>query len=1062
MVRDVYSRTLQVFVSEGKNMDFKIRVSFIFLPPVFFLFASSLSFAQVAGGDCERGFQFSRLHLENEVVAKDSPRSRPDHPTFIDPLLERKQVTEWGSAPNTRALLKFLLPDDVHFIKGQLDRADTATAVKMGEPGSALIARAYYNYEGKRLGTNVVFSVRALVDNMQNPGIKNWLVGENAQAAILFLHGGGTKSAGAHVGTKHVSHFRNYGVDVVALDLPWHSNGHREFMDFESEIKALGAFAQKYIPPHVPLFVMGHSWGSVFAEKLMMMTERPHAQFMFHKNLKGVIILSTAVVPASGKSMLEKYQEYHKRMDHVKRFEQGKAPDSERNLWLNIIADGKTSPLGNFYASSTIIQLDQILPEHKGTKWIPSLMVVGKHDPLVYLGFEDLYEYYKKLKNMKTYYLEELPLYTEPRGQPVPVGHLLGDFMGRDSKGEYRAIDVYLANQFMQAVLTGNFENWRRQATGDKEKKPQKAGGELLPENGDKKHALPAFIHLIQNFANDLAFRRFLKHFEYYADKRTKDYTRFRKKSVEARQQIVEHLRPYGNTQRRVYMFLNSIMTSNLRKDSFTSLSRELDFILSQVASPRTLAEVVHVSPRTLAEAVLELVPKNTLPYALAELYQHIKSGEEISKVQQVAQDIYNKHQGYWKGVVEQNAGGNRQSRLIRHISEAGTYQEMLQRVQEQRLPGYVEEKVTKLIKRAFDIESVLRGEYVPDIDAMIQAHEVYVARTEKSKPSEGRQATKKSIEKQIERVRSIVQVLSNTVQSQKQLAQERTKLIHQKRDLLEQYNKLLIQVKRSIKVIKEALEKVTAQPPTSLKTEEEKSHKEFEEVTKVHQKMEKVLDKLTAGIFETRKQETQTIVDSAEVLKVLLENKPLIEEFANKYSQYMQNRHYLRRRAIVAMENGEMGKEVQEAVLKVYGRGSGGGHPRLGSYSIYLDLEQAVRRLAEVESRLVEIRKIQMQIRQQYTAEINSLNNLVFISNEEDAELLVLAGNMSNVVGGIAITRVLDGDTVGVNLNAEQISVEDKIKVIEYIESNATMFDSISKEWNSLHSRMPPLLPTK
>ena len=221
---------------------------------------------------------------------------------FVDVVEERALQKRWNEKPKIPALLKFLLPQGVHFIKRQLYQPGNATAVKLGEWGSEVIARTHHKYEDRVFHTNVVFSTRALMDNLKEGGKHNWLVGKNATAAFLFLHGGGTKSTGFHVGANMVTRFSHYGIDVISVDLGWHGQGHREFLNVESDIGVLSSFVKKYVPPHVPLFVIGHSWGSVFSELIMRRTDRPTEEFSFHPNLQGVVILSTALDAAPGKS----------------------------------------------------------------------------------------------------------------------------------------------------------------------------------------------------------------------------------------------------------------------------------------------------------------------------------------------------------------------------------------------------------------------------------------------------------------------------------------------------------------------------------------------------------------------------------------------------------------------------------------------------------------------------------------------------------------------------------------------------------------------------------------
>ena len=158
--------------------------------------------------------------------------------------------------------------------------------------------------------------------------------------------------------------------------------------NFEMEIETLGAFVQKFIPPQVPLFVAGHSWGGVFAEKIMRMSDQPKEKFSFHRNLRGAIIMSTAITDLPEKKSLKEVQEeYAKRTIDVLTNRMDEFPKDEMNIWTGMIMDGKISFLGGLYAK-IMFQMSQEKPVHEGRDYIPALMIVGKYDPLVYLGLK--------------------------------------------------------------------------------------------------------------------------------------------------------------------------------------------------------------------------------------------------------------------------------------------------------------------------------------------------------------------------------------------------------------------------------------------------------------------------------------------------------------------------------------------------------------------------------------------------------------------------------------------------------------------------------------------------
>ena len=422
-------------------------------------FISFFSFVSIANAqECEDAFYGSRLYFEN-LASRFAKSDWKLHPDFFNIREAIDSVKDWNKRLPVLALLESLFPKDVSFINHQLHRPEGPTVIKSAEIGDAVLARAHWQYKNYSFESNVAFSTRALSDNLQIHKKQNWLASERAKAVIFYFHGGGTTTTGAHTAHTMISHFKKYGIDVVALDLPWHGEGHRHLLNnFEMEIEVLGAFAQKFIPHNVPLFVAGHSWGGVFAEKIMRMSDRPKSEFSFHPKLTGSMILSTALTDLAGirkyfkeqalakidakfpekertiglskalrETELEKWEktfpkeatvtpslkeiqeEYYRKTTEVLTERIGEFPKDEQDIFFGMLVDGKFGLLPGLYAK-IMFQMSQAMPDHKGENFIPALMVVGKHDPLVYLGFERDYEIYKDLRNVTPVYLGELPL----------------------------------------------------------------------------------------------------------------------------------------------------------------------------------------------------------------------------------------------------------------------------------------------------------------------------------------------------------------------------------------------------------------------------------------------------------------------------------------------------------------------------------------------------------------------------------------------------------------------------------------------------------------------------
>lgn len=438
--------------------------------------------AEEGGKRCKGAFP-SRLYFENQVKEK-AVQDRKLHSEFVDPREEHKLQEEWNRKTNVPSILDFFLPNDVSYIGHQLSHPESVTAVKLVNR-DAIMARASYQYNNRVFATNVAFSPRVLLSNMRNKDGKKWLVGSDASAAILFLHGMGMQTAGAHIARRTIRDFHKHFEDihVLSLDLPWHAEGHREVLgSLSEEIMVLSAFVKKYIPPHVPLFIWGHSGGTVFAQRLMTMTDSPLKGTFFHPNLKGIMLFSPAVDAAPGKSREEKY----------KAFSEGQRKGMSELLSdrfvikdpLEVQFFEDSNPLGELFGMWMITQLNFIMPPHKGRKYIPSFMAVGTKDPLTFVGFpRTLFsEYYDKLENMETHYFDRLPLLRTKNYEEV--SHWLGEYMDPESG---LPIQIALARQFMEKQLGITFEK-----TSEK-----------------TESSIPPFIDVIENFSNNLAFRKF-------------------------------------------------------------------------------------------------------------------------------------------------------------------------------------------------------------------------------------------------------------------------------------------------------------------------------------------------------------------------------------------------------------------------------------------------------------------------------------------------------------------------------------------------------------------------
>ena len=492
--------------NEISNLELQIKEENVkqfkyFMTLLIVLFVSCLSFSSEPPVHTITGIENTRYSAELVTLEsiKTTESTQPLSPTHFDLKQDMKLEEAWNNEQDpSPSVLRVLLPEGVKYIHHQLEHHQSPTSVRLGVGSSSLIARASYPYRGQTLFTNVVFSRSSIEDNLRSikeGSSEKWLVSRKAKAAFLFLHGGGTRTTGASVAETSFNHLSEYGIEGISLDLPFHSRGSRQIVgSIKDDILSFGAFAKKYIPPEVPVFVYGHSWGAVYADQLMRMTsDYPDTSF-FHPSLKGIIIASPAVDVAPGKSPKEKIESYIKHNHEARELSKEKAPKPEQRIFEDMVFSGKLSTLGGFYTSYTLNQIDQQIPEHRGKKWIDSLMMVGQGDPLVFLGFEKFFkEYYNSLENVETHYLGMLPYIFSPDKELELTGHLLDDYQTSETNAE--AVSLYLATRFIAKKL--------------------KTSAEAMIQEYKKNNAPVSNLTIIsQLYANDLAFRQWLSDFK--------------------------------------------------------------------------------------------------------------------------------------------------------------------------------------------------------------------------------------------------------------------------------------------------------------------------------------------------------------------------------------------------------------------------------------------------------------------------------------------------------------------------------------------------------------------
>ena len=1055
---------------------------------IFFLSVLSLfSISVFAAGSCEDIFG-SRLYYDNKFLEHRAD-SALFHPKFVDIVAERELQKKWNEEPVIPRLLKFLLPQGVHFIKRQLYQPGHASAVKLGEWGEEIIARVHYKHEERVFHTNVAFSRRALFDNL-NGGVKqNWLVGKNAKAAFLFLHGGGTKSTGFHVAGHLISRFRHYDVDVVSMDLPWHAQGHREFMDAETDIKVIGSFVKKYIPPNVPLFVVGHSWGSVFAEILMRMTDRPSEDFFFHNNLKGVMILSTAVDAAPGKSRQEKYAAYFKRLKESKRRSHSEAPKSELHIFSNIARDGKTSPLGGAYSMNTISYLDQVTPEHGGREYIPGLMAVGKKDSLVYFGFEDLYEVYKKLANMENHYFEgDMPHVSSRSKEPVMqgVGHdifsvldpnnikarepilygIMRKFIAKQL--ELDSLKSNLIKDVKSATIGESFEgeivnqikkiksfsefkvfintNPRvRQALGlesinniHRAAVRLESSADLQKVNLNKLQVHP-LIRLMQLTANDLAFREFLKDFIYYEDNKTSTYISYIKIGRKTHTENISNaLSQYNTYVSRIKYLLNRVLTIEEVSD-LTPLIREIDVIIDVVFKEHEYREngdnKKKDDDKKNEQDALKKINNQKLKTDFIQLRKEMVEQTDsndggIEGIRQQVRQILEKNYLFF-APLKNNKPSKKSSGLLALLLAAKDLDQVKRIIEPERLPKPNETQVIEAMREYLLGESLIAFEYVPQMKDFEKLN---------------------MTDKQEAKVAGIVHKLTSIIESRKKREADYSTVSREQQQLRDKYEELLKIVKHNIKELKEVFKEANYQPPPSLVAAHNRSAEELKGVERAIEKMDKAFDE----VFKVEEE-----LSDSQITEMLNNRREDVDNFINLYEQYIQNRQSLRQQLIVAGERGDMGVALQKTIISLYGHGSEGKTSIVGTDNQYEALKKVTSQLALVEAKTHNLERLRIESSKEYTASMNDLMNTLqqYVSNSPEVitveNLIRDASNLSKTID-YPLLGVLNGEHGEISLNGVN-----KEQVIDYIQDYKKVFSEAAGKWEGLRSKVPPLLPT-
>ena len=1089
-----------------KNSYKIIRGTFPPLVLYFFFGFSSFSLAN----QCEDLFG-SRLYFAEK--AKESAREDNQvQPNFFDLSREIDLIRRWDEPPPSPDLLTALLPKDVHFINHQLFKSESFTVIKSEEIGEMIMARAHWSYKGYAFGSNVAFSKKALLDNLEREGKRNYLASSQAKAVIFYFHGGGTTTTGAHTANHMISHFAKYGVDVVAVDLPWHGEGHRHFLNnLEMEISALGTFAQKFIPHNVPLFVAGHSWGGVFAEKIMRMSDRPKDKFFFHPNLKGAIIMSTAITDLPGKESLKEVQvEYAKRTVEVLTNRVDEFPADEMNIWTGMVMDGKVSFLGGLYAK-IMFQMSQEKPVHEGRDYIPALMVVGKNDPLVYIGFEKEYELYRDLKNVKTVYLDPLPTRSDP-SKKEQTGHLLGDRLHKDSLDEGHKVFVHFAEmrQFIAEVL--QLENLMIKKPNETNKNTVNESQQALAKKDQQQmesdHDTPKIVFITQEWANNLSFRQFLRTYIYRTINTTNIYVKLMNQQQTIKKDVTDLILLY--TPKNMVSRILKNLTNNIND---LSGSVHLYRILESADFIRSIGNQQIAQDLTVLYDQIKSTTKSSSPDAIAELKTEIDNFESrhqswLQPTRTIKGQLHNMFSSLTNNINDLSGSAHlyrilESADFIRSIEDPPEVAKDLTVLYDQiksATESSSPEAITKLRSAVTDfkkthqswlgtpatiprglIKRVFREKTVEDalrklessivmlpadvrqlvLDLLNRYYQIQILSKKGYIPSKDEVNWDSMTPGEQLKTEERLKRVSTAIQNLRQFSTEQLEIKAKIADLAQERNNLLDGVKHHIKVIGEFLKKITSDPPPSLKEEYARLDSQFESLQESAFQLDKITDVISLHIFEKQQPMKQNTVLSL----LTPDQQAHIQQFTNLFNQYIKNRANLIRKTIVAIERGEIrsignvsASAVRASVIALYGIGSTGKKTKISSNSLYQRLEEVTKQLAREESRLYKAERLMLEEQDVYNSAMNQWLNY---TDSESWSSRIAPLLFSSV--DVDIQRnVLSGQREHINTEKLHIDPVEMAKVIQLFRENASIFASIVKKWNSLKSDLPPLLPTE
>jgi pimeloyl-ACP methyl ester carboxylesterase len=334
-------------------------------------------------------------------------------PQFTTPKAEIGAAQTWIGVRGPE-ILQQMLPDNVVFIDHQLRGSNGDGLVKTNS-GNMVHLRGFV----KGIGTNFGVSLGALKDNLHRANKS--FVREDADAVVMFVHGGGTKTTGHHVAASMMSYLGTRNYDVVSLDMPWHAEGPRVPISHAKEsLELMRDFIREFVSPSgKPVIIVGHSMGGMIADMYMRM----------YPNDK----LVTAVVPMStvADAMPEGTIPQKLKRDAeigLQNLKNPNIPEAERDLGEWLARQNKLSPTCGMFCQVLMYSIDWARPTHGGKDFLPALYLIGEADGL-YQGYQQSFATgVSSLQNARLKVISKRRDIKDKTGATmIPIGHLIFD-----------------------------------------------------------------------------------------------------------------------------------------------------------------------------------------------------------------------------------------------------------------------------------------------------------------------------------------------------------------------------------------------------------------------------------------------------------------------------------------------------------------------------------------------------------------------------------------------------------------------------------------------------------